>query len=661
MKYANLFESCHIGKVKIKNKFFMAPMFPFGTMDGSGITTRQYSDYYVERARGGVGLIITGVARADNTAEVMAPAFTIVNDPIQFLQSTGPMVDRIHAFGTKIFMQIGAGWGRALWTGYGRRWVAPSSGTEAKYDPNIICEEITVEEIQRIIKGFIKTAVTAKMAGFDGVEIHAVHEGYLLDQFTMEYFNRRTDQYGGSFENRYRFAVEIVQGIKAACGKDFPVSLRYSPKHFMRGERLGGLVEEEFHEYGRDMEEGLKAAKYLVDMGYDALNVDVGSYDAHYWSHPTVYSTDALYLPFAEAVKKVVDVPVLCAGRMDDPELASRVIAEGKVDMIGLGRPLLADPYYPLKLQTGKEDEIKYCINCNVGCCGSKTVQIAHIGCAVNARCGYESEQRDAPKVDGKNMVIVGAGPGGMEAALNGAKRGFNVTLFEKSGSLGGNLRTAAKAEFKYRDEKLIAYYDTMLKKTGVNIKLNTEFTKETLAETPCDVLILATGATAVKPNIPGNETNNYYAAEEVLKNPELAGDKIVIVGGGQVGVETGIWLAKKGKTVSIVEMMPKLQMNAAGHVQAHANELIRFLQINAMTGTKVTEITSEGVKVVKGDAESLIEADTVIYSVGYRSNDALFNELYASGVEIYNIGDSETVAHVHAAVHSAFNLVNRL
>ena len=639
----------------------MAPMFPFGTMDGSGITTRQYSDYYVERARGGVGLIITGVAKADNTAEVMAPAFTCVNEPIHFLQSTGPMVERVHAFGTKIFLQIGAGWERALWPGYYQRLVAPSAGTKNIYD-GVPCEEITTEEIQRIIKGFIKTAMVAKRCGFDGVEVHAVHEGYLLDQFTMEYFNKRTDQYGGSFENRYRFAVEIIQGIKAVCGNDFPVSLRYSPKHFMRGEHQGAVDGEEFTEIGRDMDEGLKAAKYLVDNGYDALNVDVGSYDAHYWSHPTVYSKDALYLPYAAAVKEVVDVPILCAGRMDDPEVASKAVADGKTDMIGLGRPLLADPYYPLKLLTGKEDEIKWCINCNVGCCGAKTTQIAHIGCAVNARCGYESEQRLAPNVYDKKMSIVGAGPGGMEAAIEAAKRGFEVTLYERSGKIGGNLTAASKADFKYRDEKLVKYYDTMLKKTGVNVKLNTEFTANTLSSEPCDILIIAAGASVIVPNIKGSETNKFLSATEVLATPELAGNEIVIIGGGQVGVETGIWQAQKGKKVSIVEMMPDLQANAAGHVQHHALELIRYLGINALTSTKVTEITKEGVVVEKADGSTeCIKADTVLYSVGFKANNALYESLVRCGTEIYNIGDSENVSNVLSAVHAAYNLVNRL
>lgn len=640
----------------------MAPMFPFGMADGSGMTTRQYSDYYVDRARGGVGLIITGLCRADNTSEIMRPVFACVNDPMQYLQSTAPMVERIHSFGTKIFLQISAGWGRALWPVFSKQLVGVDDGVANRHDPAIKHRQITTEEVERIIAGFGKTALIAKLCGFDGVEVHAVHEGYLLDQFGTEYFNHRTDKYGGSFENRYRFAVEVVQTIKKACGKDFPVSVRYSPKHFMRGEREGAVDGEDFKEVGRDMEEGIKAAKYLVEQGYDALNVDVGCYDAHFWSHPTVYSKDGLYVPYAAAVKEAVDVPVLCAGRMDDPAFASQAVADGKIDMVGLGRTLLADPYYPVKLQTGREDEICWCLNCNVGC-GSVMGATGHLGCAVNPRCGYEPEQVPAAKVDGSpHMVVVGGGPGGMEAAIVGAQRGYQVTLFEKSDKLGGNLKTASKAEFKYRDEKSIGYFETMLKKTGVDVRLNTTATEEMLLSMPCDVLILATGADAIVPKISGAETNHFYSAAQVLGDINLCGDKVVVIGGGQVGVETSIWLGQHGKEVTIVEMLGSLQANAVSHVQDHAKELMRVLNIPALLNTKVEEITADGVIVSSKDGEKkTLPADTVIFSVGYTSDDALYERMKKSGIEVYNIGDSMNVSHVYNAVHSAYNLVNRL
>lgn len=568
MKYENLYESVSIGKVKIKNRFFMAPMFPFGMADGSGMTTRQYSDYYVERAKGGVGLVITGLCRADNTSEIMRPVFACVNDPMQYLQSTSPMVERIHSFGAKVFLQISAGWGRALWPQFAEGLVGVDEGITNRHDPAVKHREITTEEVQRIVAGFGKTAMVAKLCGFDGVEVHAVHEGYLMDQFGTEFFNHRTDQYGGSFENRYRFPVEVVQTIKKVCGEDFPVSVRYSPKHFMRGERLGALAGENFIEAGRDMEEGIKAAKYLVDNGYDALNVDVGCYDSHYWNHPTVYSEDGLYLPYAEILKEAVDVPVLCAGRMDDPEVASKAVADGKIDMVGLGRTLLADPDYPVKLQTGREEEICWCLNCNVGC-GSKLTQMGHLGCAVNPRCGYEPEQVLAAKVEERNnMVVVGGGPGGMEAAITAAKRGYHVILLEKTDSLGGNLRAASKADFKYRDEKYIGYLAHAMEKYGVDVRMNTEATPELIQSLPCDVLILATGSKPITPKIPGCEKKTYLSAAEALSDINKVGQNVVVVGGGQVGVETSIWLSQHGRTVTVVEMLANLQPGAAPHVQ---------------------------------------------------------------------------------------------
>ena len=663
MKYENLFESTKIGNVKIKNRFFMAPMFPFGLSDGSGITTRNYSDYYVERAKGGVGLIITGLCRADNTTEIMRPVFACVDDPAHYLQSTTPMIERIHAFGCKVFLQISAGWGRNLWPVFAKRLVSVDDNVENRHEPGVMHEKLTTEEVETMVKAFAKTAMVAKIAGFDGVEVHALHEGYLLDQFGTEFFNHRTDKYGGSFENRYRFAIEIIQNIKKVCGEDYPVSLRYSPKHFMRGLNQGAIAGEDFVEVGRDLDEGIKAAKYLVENGYDALNVDVGCYDSHYWNHPTVFSEDGLYLPFAKAIRDAVDVPVLCAGRMDDPEVATRAVADGECDMVGLGRTLLADPYYPIKLQTGHEENIRWCLNCNVGC-GSKILQIAHLGCAVNPQCAYEAEDPLAGKIENeKNMVVVGGGPGGMVAALTAAHRGFKVTLLEKSNELGGNLLCGSKADFKYRDEKLIAYYKHQLDVMKVDVRMNTAATPEMLNSMDIDVLILATGATPVCPNIPGNENTTYLSASEALADINKVGEKVVIVGGGQVGTETGIWLGQKGKTVTIVEALEGLQRGSAPQVQWHGNEIIRNMDnVNALLNTTVKEISEDSVLVESKDGKTEnISADTVIYSVGYRSEDSLYEQFARSGLEVYNIGDSDNVSHVYNAVHSAYKLVNRL
>ena len=281
----------------------------------------------------------------------------------------------------------------------------------------------------------------------------------------------------------------------------------------------------------------------------------------------------------------------------------------------------------------------------------------------MNPRCGYEPEQAQAGKIDEReNMLIVGGGPGGMEAAVTAAKRGYHVTLLEKSGKLGGNLKIASKADFKYRDEKYIGYFETMLKKLNVDVRMNTEATPEIIRSINPNVLILATGSHAVTPNIPGKDKKPFVSAETALQNIEKIGEKVVVIGGGQVGVETGIWLSMHGKTVTIVEMLPELQVNAAAHVQQHAREIMRVRNIDKMLESKVTEITEEGVVVQnKEGILTTVPADTVIYSVGYRSDNTLYQEFAQSGIEVYNIGDSDKVSHVYNAVHSAYNLANRL
>ncbi|MGA8942786.1 MAG: 2-enoate reductase, partial [Thermoactinomyces sp.] len=389
-KYMKLFEPTYIGKLKLKNRMSMAPMGNIGYSDPSGAFNQRIQDYYVERAKGGIGLIITGVCSVDYNIEGLPqPAIPCPTaNPLAFIYNATQMNERVHAYGTKIIIQLTGGLGRSALPGFVTKAIAPSE-QENRFDPGIIHREMTEEEIENMIQKFIDSAVISKRSGFDGVEIHAVHEGYLLDQFTISFFNHRSDQYGGSLENRLRIPIQIVKGIKQACGPDFPVSLRYSLKSMMKGLRQGALPGEEFTEVGRDIEEGIEAAKILVDAGYDALNVDAGTYDSWYWNHPSMYfEYEGIYREFGEILKKEVDVPIILAGRMDNPDIAIESL-NTSCDIVSYGRQLLADPYYPEKLRTGRLDEIRPCLGCHEGCLGR--IGNRPVSCAVNPACGRET------------------------------------------------------------------------------------------------------------------------------------------------------------------------------------------------------------------------------------------------------------------------------
>lgn len=344
-------------------------------------------------------------------------------------------------------------------------------------------------------------------AGVDGVEVHAVHEGYLLDQFTHKYTNKRTDKYGGSFENRYRFATDIVKAIKETCGKDYPVSLRYSVESKVKDFCVGALPGEEYTEIGRDMAESEKAAKYLQDAGYDMLNADNGTYDSWYWAHPPMYMPQNCNLEDVAHIKKFVDIPVVCAGRME-PDVGAKAVADGLIDGVGVARQFLADAEWVTKLIEDRVEDIRPCI-----CCHNACFNMAHYKGVANAQSIYDAShiarcaldptvmQSDKysikPAKCKKNIAVIGGGIGGMEAAIVCAKRGHSVTLYEKSDVLGGVFIAAAAPSFKEKDRDLIAWYNREIKKYPITVKMNTEITDVNTLD--ADEIIIATGA---KPNI---------------------------------------------------------------------------------------------------------------------------------------------------------------
>lgn len=661
--YRPLFSPVRIGTLELKNRYAMAPMASFGLVDANGVLTDDGVEYFVARAKGGFGLIITGTCFVDETVEGIRPHTLMCaqsTDLWHAKQQFNRLAERAHAYGSRVFVQLASGYGRsARIPSSATRAVAPSE-IPNRWDPGIRHREITVEEIGRIVAGFGRAAAFCKECGIDGVEVHAVHEGYLLDQFTVPFFNHRQDQYGGSFENRYRFAVEIVDAIKAACGPEFPVALRFTAKHYLKGLLDGAVAGEEFQELGRDIPEALQAAKHLVKAGYDALDVDLGCYDAHYWNHPSVFQKDGLYLEAAALVRQAVDVPVIVAGRMDDPALAASALEMGKCDIIALGRPSLADPELPNKLAAGRERQIRPCISCNYGCCTKVHETSGRAGCSVNPQCANELRAALHPALEQKRIAVIGGGPGGCECARVLVLRGHKVTLFEKSSQLGGALLPASRAGFKHHDAQLIAYYRNELARLRVDVRTGTPATVKSVAACYPDVVIVAAGATPWRAPIPGQE--HAITAEQALMEPELVGQSAIILGAGLVGVETALWMLEQGKKVTLIGRSSRFMPHALYSDAEHALALLRFHGAQLMQETAVTEIGGGWVRVRTRDgAQELCRADTIITATGYRSDDTVYRTMRENFDVVYNIGDSVRPRNIYAAVHEAYELARNL
>lgn len=663
MKYHNLFTPINIGNVTIKNRFALAPMGPLGLSDSEGGFNQRGIDYYTERAKGGTGLIITGVTFSDCTVETqsMPNCPNSTYNPVHFIRTSKEMTERVHAYGSKIFLMMSGGFGRVtIPTNLGEfPPVAPSAIPHRWLDK--ICRPLTKEEIHSIVKSFGDGAYNAMRGGFDGIEVHAVHEGYLLDQFAISMFNQRQDEYGGSLENRLRFAREVVEEIKSRCGKDFPVTLRFSVKSMIKDWRVGALPGEEFKEKGRDIEEGLEAAKLLVSYGYDALDTDVGTYDAWFWNHPPMYQEKGLFRTYCKMVKEVVDVPVLCAGRMDDPEMASEAIANGCCDIIGLGRPLLADPDYVNKLRAGRVKEIRPCISCQEGCMG-RVQHYSMINCAVNPQCARERVTAYEPILKAKRIMIVGGGVAGCEAARVLAIRGHKPELFEKGAQLGGNLLPGGAPEFKEDDIALANWYVHELDRLQVPVHLQTEVDRNMILNESYDAVIIATGSTPKVFSL-GDDAHVYTAAQVLLKEKDC-GTSTVVVGGGLVGCETALWLAQHGKKVTIVEALDKI-LAVNGPLCSANKEMLELLVpyngVKIVTGAKVTGY-KDGVltaKLAEGKIE--IPCDSVILSVGYKEENMLYHQVEFDVPEIYLLGDAKKVSNIMYAIWDAFEVANHI
>ena len=683
-KYNALFTPWKIGNVEIKNRIVMCPMggtslFGWFELTGCGFD-KEAAKLFLERANNNVGLIIPGIAPLRDTFW----GRWLWQNPKMF-KELKVFMDEIHKTGAKLFVQLTAGMGRS-WAitelvaplhkkKFTRALIKPildtshelasPSAQPARWAPDITCPEMTVEQIHEIIEAFAKTAKLCKEAGVDGVEVHAVHEGYLLDQFAIEFFNKRTDDYGGSFENRYRFAAKVVKEIKKACGKDFPVSLRYSVESKMKGFCEGAMPGEDYEEVGRNMAESERAAKYLQDAGYDMLNADNGTYDSWYWAHPPMYMPQNCNLEDVAHIKKFVDIPVVCAGRME-PEVGAQAVREGKIDAVGVARQFLTDPEWITKMIEERMEDIKPCICCHSGCFNfssskghantqalTDTMGLAR--CALNPETMQSKKYKVEPAKKQKKIAVIGGGIGGMEAALVCAKRGHKVTLYEKSDSLGGVFIAAAAPSFKEKDRDLISWYLRELSKYPIQVKLNTEI--KDVKALDADEIIVATGARAKKLPVKGADTA--IEAVDFLLGKAEVGENVTIIGGGLTGCEIAYELFLQGKKPTIVEMMDDL-ITTPGICLANTSYLRDCFKTNKVPvhlETALCEIGKGSVTVKNKEGKTFqIPADSVILSVGY--NPAPVAE---KGRHIHVIGDAAKVGNLRSVIWGAWDVCMKL
>jgi 2-enoate reductase len=650
-----LFEPGRIGKLAIRNRLVMAPMGILGLTEPDGRISQRGIDYYVERARGGVGLIITGICLPTldvefGSLEKLGLSPVLRADNPEVIPRLSELSGAVHDCGAKIAVQLSAGFGRVLppraMAQTGEQTVAPSAVPNV-WDPKAITRELTAEEVEKLVKSFGPAAGIVKAAGIDAIELHG-HEGYLMDQFKTSLWNKRKDRYGGALDGRLRFSLEIIETIKEKAGKDFPVIYRYAIKHYIEG--------------GRDVEESLEIAKRLEKAGVDALHVDAGCYDDWYWPHPPIYQPPGCMVDMAEAVSKVVRIPVITVGRLGYPELAERVLREGKADFVALGRPLLADPEWPLKAKEGRLDDIRPCIGCHEGCMG-KVVNLAPLSCAVNPVTGNEREFTITPAEEPKSVLVVGGGIAGMEAARVAALRGHPVTLYEKCDRLGGHLIEGSVPEFKQDLRLLKDYYITQLGKLDVNIQLGTEVTPELVQEMKPEMVIIATGSRLITPEIPGIERDKVVTAIDLLLGKREAGKTVVVAGGGSIGCETAVYLAQKGKKVTIVEMLEEVMTDVFEANKQYLFKMLAENGVNVLTNTTMARVTDIGAIVVnkyqRWQAE--LKANTVVLALGLRPEKDLANALEGKVAELHVIGDCEQPGKIIDAVWGAFGVMRLL
>lgn len=635
MDFQGLLSPIKIGTMEIRNRMMVSPMAT-NFADQQGFVTQQQLDYYEARAKGGFGLInVEAVA-------VMPTGHAVLREPgiwsDEYLEGMKKLADAAHRHGAKIVIQIHhAGRETSPYTLDGKKPVAPSAVSCPVYQ--VTPEELSKAGICEIIKAFGDAAVRAKAAGIDGVEVHGGH-GYLLAEFMSAHANKRLDEFGGDIIGRMKLPLEVMKEIRSRVGRQYPVMFRFSGD-----ERI---------QDGIDANEAKVIARLMEDATVDAMDVSVCTYASGQWSITPSYVPPAFNLYTAEAVKKVVKVPVIAVGKINDPYLAETIIESGSADMVSLGRESIADPEWPKKIAENRIEEISPCIGCLQSCSGYVATNKT-LSCTVNPMTGKEGKNILRPADKKKKTMVVGAGPAGLYAAWVAAAKGHNVVLYEKSEKIGGEFRIASIPPAKQAITKALKYYKTMCDKYGVDMKIGTETTADVIKREAPDVVILATGSKPLIPHISGIDNPKFTTASPVLDGKVQVGQKVLIAGGGMVATDTAQFLGERRRDITIVEMLPQIATGEDPTMLIFMMKALMEYRVKILTGATIKSFSDDGITYEKnGETLTLHGFDSVILALGTKAYNPLEEAARRIAPEVYVIGDAVKAGRANVAIESA-------
>ena len=635
-KYTKMFEPGKIGSMSLRNRIVL-PAMGTGSNDDDPdgmlcALNNKTIEYYAERAKGGAGMIV--IQACTILYESRGIGNIMIHDD-RFIPKLRELSKAIQDNGARAVLQInhhGAILSKRSMHLPNSETVKALSPTAMTFPENDVESlEMTQEDIDRIVEGYAEAARRVKDAGFDAVEIHGAH-GYLIGQFLSAMTNKRTDKYGGSPEKRAQFACDIIRAVREKVGPDYTVLMRMSGTSWSEG--------------AISVDDSVIQAPLFVEAGLDALNVSCGSLESYHFILPPYMVPAGFNLDAAEAIKKVVDVPVITVGRMGtDFELAEKALEDGKADFIAMGRALIADPYIPQKLEQGREDDIIKCISCNKCITGSVMAKYDGMACAVNPACMRERQfEVQTPTDSPKNVLVIGGGVAGMEASRVLAERGHKVTLYEKSDKLGGqwNIVCAEKDQPAYHD--LLTRISSEMEKAGVEVKLNCEITADDIEKANADKVVIATGAFPRTLRVPGDDKKHVVQANDVIMGTAEVGERVAVIGGGATGMELSIELAKEGKKVVLIEALPRLGSTVVIYNYKHLLSGLIENGVVMLTDCPLWEIADHGVYVRSNVVMDLnlfyVQADSVVMAVGVIPDNKLALELKEKGIDVELIGD---------------------